>query len=65
MSALHDDLFALSRIIVPWGTDASAFGQLIHGIGLPIAPSGQTIRQTGWRWVRRVKNKWQPQPNLS
>jgi peptidoglycan/xylan/chitin deacetylase (PgdA/CDA1 family) len=64
MSALHDDLFALSRIIVPWGTDASAFGQLINGIGLPIAPAGQTIRQAGWRWVRRMKALWQLQPNL-
>jgi peptidoglycan/xylan/chitin deacetylase (PgdA/CDA1 family) len=64
MSALHDDLFALSRIIVPWGTDAAAFEQLMNGTGLPIAPAGQTIRQAGWRWVRRVKNKWQPQPSL-
>jgi peptidoglycan/xylan/chitin deacetylase (PgdA/CDA1 family) len=64
MSALHDDLFALSRIIVPWGTDASAFRQLINGIGLPIAPAGQSIRQAGWRWVRRVKKLWQPQPSL-
>lgn len=63
MSAPHDDLFALARIIVPWGTEITTFGQLMKGVGMPIAPPGQTFRQTGWRWVRRVKKVWQPRPS--
>lgn len=52
MSALTDDRFALSRIIVSSDVDVESFGRLLTGHGLSIAP-GERMQTKMWRWYRR------------
>jgi peptidoglycan/xylan/chitin deacetylase (PgdA/CDA1 family) len=52
MSALNDDPYALARIIVSNDVDVDAFGRLIEGRGLPVAPR-ERLKTKMWRWYRR------------
>lgn len=53
LSALHDDRFALARIVVGADTDMVHFAGLLAGVGLTVAPGGTRIRTRGWQLVRR------------
>jgi peptidoglycan/xylan/chitin deacetylase (PgdA/CDA1 family) len=49
-----DDRFALARTIVRGGTDLDAFGRIVRGDGIGIAPRGRVLRRGAWRAVRRA-----------
>jgi peptidoglycan/xylan/chitin deacetylase (PgdA/CDA1 family) len=53
MSAVADDRFALSRIIVSGETGVEEFATLLIGRGLRVAPLRERITTKGWRFVRR------------
>ncbi|MDP2662889.1 MAG: polysaccharide deacetylase family protein [Dehalococcoidia bacterium] len=55
LSALHDDRFALARIVIESDTDLSQFASLLAGEGLPVAPNGARIQTRGWRILRRSR----------
>lgn len=60
LSAVADDRFALSRIIITADTSVDDLALLIQGQGLRIAPQGEQLRTTGWRMVRRAKQLLAP-----
>ncbi len=53
ISAITDDRFALSRIIVTPDADVECFGKFLSGRGLPNAPARERIETKAWRLVRR------------
>lgn len=53
MSAVTDDRFALSRIIIPCATSVEDLASLVAGRGLRVAPVRERIATKGWRFVRR------------
>lgn len=55
MSAMNDDRFALSRIIVTRETDVDRLGDLLAGKNLAIAPTRERMRSKAWRLVRRSR----------
>ncbi len=54
LSAVWDDPFALSRIIVSPETDDAALRRLLAGHGMRVAPQRERMRTTAWRFARRV-----------
>jgi peptidoglycan/xylan/chitin deacetylase (PgdA/CDA1 family) len=55
MSAIHDDQFALARIIIERDTDLATYLSLLAGEGLRVAPIRERMRTKLWRLVRRSK----------
>jgi peptidoglycan/xylan/chitin deacetylase (PgdA/CDA1 family) len=53
MSSLADDRFSLARIIITTDTDVIAFGRLLRGEGLRVAPIQEQVQTKGWRLIRR------------
>lgn len=55
MSSLDDRLYAISRIIVHADVTLTRFASMVAGSGTTAHPSGDTWRQTAWRWWRRAR----------
>lgn len=55
LSALHDDRFALARIIIDSDIDIPHFASLLAGEELRVAPKGTSIQTRGWRILRRSR----------
>jgi peptidoglycan/xylan/chitin deacetylase (PgdA/CDA1 family) len=53
LSSDHDDLFALSRMLVMADTDVSKLQAWLAGADLRVAPRGERLATIGWRWARR------------
>jgi peptidoglycan/xylan/chitin deacetylase (PgdA/CDA1 family) len=54
LSADHDDLFALSRVLVTAETGVEQLRLWLSGAGLRVAPRGERVVTIGWRWARRI-----------
>lgn len=52
MSSPTDDLFALSRLIVPGDTNLQQFAELLAGRGPQLEPSYERVRALAWRGAR-------------
>ncbi len=52
LSSLADDIFALSRLIVPANLDMKCFAELVGGYGPQLEPSYERVRAFVWRCAR-------------
>jgi peptidoglycan/xylan/chitin deacetylase (PgdA/CDA1 family) len=65
MSAMSDDRYALSRIIVRADTGVEELAALLAGRGLRVAPVGERIVTKGWRFVRRSVGFFRQRPRTA
>jgi len=54
LSSTEDDRFAIARAVVRGGTSLDAFGRIVRGEGIGVAPAGHTLRRGAWRMARRA-----------
>jgi peptidoglycan/xylan/chitin deacetylase (PgdA/CDA1 family) len=52
-----DDVFAIARWMVTAGTSASRIAQILEGVGVPLAWTGERRRTRAYRVVRRGRRK--------
>ncbi len=57
-SAVGEDLFGLSRLIITEKHQPVAFTSLLEGQGAPIAPRQERLAGYCWRAVRRIRKRW-------
>lgn len=60
LSAVGEDPFGISRIIVTEAMDGRTLGAALAGEGLPVAPPPDRLLAQGWRMVRRVDHALRP-----
>ena len=53
-SAVGENKFSLSRIMITADVSEEDFERFLGGVGLPVAPATDRLATAGWRMVRRV-----------
>ena len=60
LSTVHDDRFALSRIIITADTSVERLADLLDGRNLRVAPAQERLWTKGWRVIRRLHWRMAP-----